>query len=135
MTRHKAPDPESFCDVTEVVCTDQEAYYTSWLESCLVCGASGDPAKFLYCMECGEGYHGYCVQAPIGVMGDYSRLTWRCANCKVCEICGEIKPTMEEESKDMIYCEMCDKGHHMSCLDPPLTEVRRCKRGCWYWGW
>lgn len=40
--------------MTELVLPEVDAYSACWLEACLVCGASGDTAKMLFCMDCGE---------------------------------------------------------------------------------
>jgi hypothetical protein len=116
------PEPESFAVATQVNMTDMDAYYLAWMEACFACGASGEPGKMLFCMDCGEAYHGHCVQVPVANMDQYARVSWRCVNCKLCEICGDAQPN---EASNLLQCELCDKGHHMACLDPPLHQVRK----------
>eukprot|EP00952_Eustigmatos_sp_NYUAD-ZCMA_P012114 48781-Eustigmatos_ZCMA.PRE.1 len=100
--------------------TDFDSYYLAWLETCLACGASGDPSKLLFCMDCGEAYHAQCVEVPMNNIGQYARATWRCVNCKMCESCGDPQPN---EAANLLQCELCDRGHHMKCCDPPLETV------------
>ena len=70
-------------------------------------GREGSRVLFLFCADCGEAFHWHCVSAPIEAMDARARATWRCPNCKVCEICGSC--TASEEG-DLIFCELCDKG-------------------------
>jgi len=122
---HYCPDPESSAGITEVYLTDVEAYYYAWMECCLACGSTGDPSKMIFCMDCGEAFHPFCI-GGLSVIGmdDYARCSWRCVNCKLCELCGG-----ESDDVDLIQCELCDKGYHLSCLSPPLTQVGAIKRG------
>lgn len=41
-----------------------------------------------------------------------------------CEICNSA-----DREESMLLCDGCDKGYHMECLDPPLTEI---PEGSWY---
>lgn len=41
-----------------------------------------------------------------------------------CEICNSA-----DREESMLLCDGCDKGYHMGCLDPPLTEI---PEGSWY---
>ena len=119
MKLYRPPDPESSAAITEVLLTDVEAYYYAWLECCLACGSTGDPSKFIFCMDCGEAYHHFCIGVPLTSMDDYAKCSWRCVNCKLCEACGG-----ESDDADLIQCELCDKGYHMKCISPPLEQVR-----------
>ena len=42
---------------------------------------------------------------------------WQCTNCKTCVICEEANP---EEDEQMLFCDSCDLGYHMSCHFPPI---------------
>ena len=42
----------------------------------------------------------------------------------VCETCGS-----GENEQEIILCDRCDRGFHMSCLDPPLAEI---PQGEWF---
>ncbi|KAJ3225199.1 hypothetical protein HK099_007211 [Clydaea vesicula] len=37
---------------------------------------------------------------------------------ELCEICGK-----GDKGTDMLLCDSCDRGHHLSCLSPPLFKV------------
>lgn len=37
-----------------------------------------------------------------------------------CEICGSTSSTVPSQ---MLLCDHCDRGYHLLCLDPPLTQV------------
>ncbi len=126
---HKPAGPENYTTVTAMALADQDAYLGCWLEACLACGATAaaaDPAQeLLLCMDCGEAYHPACLGvpdpwAPGSAMDAYTRATWRCVNCKLCELCGQA---MANEEKSLLQCERCDKGYHMGCLLPPLAEA------------
>lgn len=41
-----------------------------------------------------------------------------------CEVCNSA-----DREESMLLCDGCDKGYHMDCLDPPLTEI---PAGSWY---
>lgn len=120
---HQPEGAENYSVVTAVALPDQDAYLGCWLEACLVCGGAGEePAReLLVCMDCGEAYHASCLDVPApSAMDAYARATWRCVNCKLCELCGQA---MANEEKSLLQCERCDKGYHMGCLSPPLTEA------------
>ena len=84
-----------------------EVHYTSKdpvserLEFCLVCGSTGDSANLIYCHDCGESYHTFCLTPKVVVENLNSLAEWRCPHCKFCEQCLE----MSEEDKLI----MCDK--------------------------
>ncbi|KRW98990.1 Zinc finger, FYVE/PHD-type [Pseudocohnilembus persalinus] len=45
-----------------------------------------------------------------------------------CEICNSLNDTPEQEAQ-LILCDICDKGYHIFCLNPPLQKV---PEGDWY---
>lgn len=45
---------------------------------------------------------------------------WQCTNCKTCSVCSEANP---EEDEQMLFCDSCDHGYHMSCHKPKV-EVK-----------
>ena len=57
------------------------------LETCVSCGSCGDRESMLFCADCGEAYHIYCMSLS-GTVNEEMRNGWRCMNCKVCEVCG-----------------------------------------------
>ncbi|TFY75592.1 hypothetical protein EWM64_g8421, partial [Hericium alpestre] len=42
---------------------------------------------------------------------------WTCLECKVCEICHE-----KGDDDRLLFCDLCDRGWHMDCLNPPIEE-------------
>ena len=42
----------------------------------------------------------------------------------VCEVCG-----LSEDDSNMLLCDRCNKGFHITCLQPPLSEI---PAGKWY---
>ena len=114
-----APDPPS-CVATAVVrMTPMDAFYSTWLECCFSCGSSGALDTMLYCVDCGEAYHSFCASAPIHSMNDAAVEGWRCPNCKLCEISGEV--TTDE--LQLVYCEMCDRAFTIDLISPPLEKA------------
>lgn len=109
-------DPESVAQVSILNLKPLEAHFCAWMECCLACGSSGAVDTMLFCVDCGEAYHSFCVNAPIHSMSAAAAVSWRCPNCKVCEITGGLP---EDETK-MIYCEMCDRAFSLEKLEPPL---------------
>ncbi|KAK0134987.1 Zinc finger protein DPF3 [Merluccius polli] len=42
---------------------------------------------------------------------------WQCIECKSCSICGT-----SENDDQLLFCDDCDRGYHMYCLKPPMTQ-------------
>ena len=59
-----------------------------FLDACYVCGSSGVTDAMLFCVDCGEAFHNFCVGAPVSSMDGAAAASWRCSNCKVCELTG-----------------------------------------------
>lgn len=53
--------------------------YLSTVEMCIVCGSDGDSEDMIYCIDCGECFHKYCI----GLKNMNRVIGWRCPNCKV----------------------------------------------------
>jgi hypothetical protein len=117
--RDAPPDQPSCVPFQEAKLKSLDAFYCSWMDCCYTCGSSGASDTFLYCVDCGEAFHSFCASAPIHSMGPFSVAGWRCPNCKICEISGDV-PTDETR---MIYCEMCDRAFSLDLLDPPLESA------------
>jgi hypothetical protein len=117
--RSQPADQASCVPCKEVKLKSVDAYYCSWMDSCFVCASSGASDTMLFCVDCGEGFHSFCVNAPVHSMETSSAAGWRCPNCKICEISGE---TPQDELK-MLFCEMCDRGFSLDLLDPPLPSA------------
>jgi PHD-finger len=110
------PDQPSCVPYSEFKLKRIDAFYSSWMDCCFTCGSNGASDTFLLCVDCGEAFHSFCVSAPIHSMELSSVSGWRCPNCKICEISGDVP---SDEAR-MLYCEMCDRGFSLDLLDPPL---------------
>jgi F/Y-rich N-terminus/SET domain/PHD-like zinc-binding domain/Bromodomain/PHD-finger/F/Y rich C-terminus len=110
-------DQQSCISFQEVKLKPLEAHFGSWMECCFTCGSSGAMDTMLFCVDCGEAFHSFCAGVPIHSMHPSSVSGWRCPNCKVCEISGEVP---QDETK-MLFCEMCDRAFMCDLLDPPLS--------------
>mmetsp|Transcript_23617 Transcript_23617/g.55570 ORF Transcript_23617/g.55570 Transcript_23617/m.55570 type:complete len:1975 (-) Transcript_23617:135-6059(-) len=125
--REKPPDLASCLKCHVVKHKPKDAYFCAWLECCFLCGSSGASDTMIFCVDCGEAFHSFCVNAPIHSMDSSSVAAWRCPNCKICEICAD---SPEDETK-MLFCEMCDRGFTLDLLDPPLSKA---PSGIWICG-
>ncbi|CAI5747224.1 unnamed protein product [Peronospora destructor] len=79
----------------QIVQTRTSAHTDSWLDMCAVCGSAGLHCDFMFCVDCGEGFHLFCVPGMNMTRFEDSeqmRAYWRCPNCKMCEICGQPGP-------------------------------------------
>jgi hypothetical protein len=123
----KPLDQPSCLPYVEVALKPVDAYFASWMECCFSCGSSGATDTMLFCVDCGECYHSFCANAPIHSMDISSVSGWRCPNCKICEISGEVP---QDETR-MIYCEMCDRAFSLDLIDPRLEEA---PEGLWICG-
>ncbi|OWZ19347.1 Histone-lysine N-methyltransferase [Phytophthora megakarya] len=68
------------------------AHTYCWLDMCAVCGSAGLQNEFIFCVDCGEGFHSFCIPGMNGTRVEdinQIRAYWRCPNCKMCEICGQ----------------------------------------------
>ena len=119
MLREKPPDQPSCIACLGVKLKPKDAYFCAWSECCFTCGSSGASDTMLFCVDCGEAFHSFCVNAPIHSMEASSVAAWRCPNCKICEISGDAP---QDETK-MLFCEMCDRGFSLNLLDPPLSTA------------
>ena len=113
-------DPATFINYAVCLLSTEDAYYRSQIDQCFVCGSADQVNHFLFCVDCGEAFHSFCVDAPMSTMGPQERSSWRCTNCKVCECCATAT---ESDSASLVFCEICDRSYHMSCLTPPCTEL------------
>lgn len=125
--REKPPDQPSCVPCHVVKLKPKDAFYSAWQDSCFTCGSSGASDTMIFCVDCGEAFHSFCVNAPIHSMDASSVAAWRCPNCKICEISGDAP---QDETK-MLFCEMCDRGFNLDLLDPPLSKA---PSGVWVCG-
>ena len=93
------------------------------VDVCGACGSSGAPETLVFCMDCGEGFHEFCLHghaarrleraavSPTGV------LEWQCDNCAFCVRCRT------DRDAQTVGCETCGSLTHLGCVNPPLTKL------------
>lgn len=95
---------------------------------CAFClGANGLPGEQLMsCSACGSSGHPSCMHwdAAGKKLAAAQSYPWHCMECKVCERCAD-----KGDDAQVMFCDSCDRGWHLYCLDPPLSKP---PRGRWY---
>ncbi|PWN52977.1 hypothetical protein IE53DRAFT_366747 [Violaceomyces palustris] len=107
---HKPDTHCAFCAGTKALCVPTGK--PEGLRSCVECGSSGHPT----CMRWGKN------QRKVAVTKEYY---WRCMECKTCEVCCD-----KGIDDQIMFCDRCDRGWHLYCLDPPLSKPPRGKWIC-----
>lgn len=74
------------------------------------------------CMRCFQYFHFKCLDVPhtARIQATMRTYDWMCVDCKRCEECDDIKTKEgdgEEEEEELLFCDGCDRGYHVSCLD------------------
>ncbi|EPQ26912.1 uncharacterized protein PFL1_05547 [Pseudozyma flocculosa PF-1] len=83
------------------------------------CAKTGGPEVLISCTDCGSSGHPTCLEwdaSDRGKLDIVQSYAWRCLDCKTCERC-------HHDGSDIMFCDRCDRGWHLACLDPPLAEV------------
>lgn len=76
------------------------------------------PEQLISCHDCGNSGHPSCLQYSASLVQRIRAEPWLCLECKRCMICDQGAAT-----DDLLFCDACDKGFHMECLDPPLSKL------------
>ena len=74
--------------------------------------------QLVSCHECGNSGHPSCLQYTPSLVDRIRAEPWLCLECKRCMHCDKGAAT-----DDLLFCDACDKGFHMECLDPPLEKL------------
>lgn len=61
--------------------------------------------------------HPTCLQFTENMMQAVRTYQWQCIECKSCSLCGT-----SENDDQLLFCDDCDRGYHMYCLKPPMTQ-------------
>eukprot|EP00795_Rhopilema_esculentum_P005106 gene5106-225_t len=77
-----------------------------------------DEEDLLTCSECGNSGHPSCLQYSKELTQRVSKEPWQCIECKICTNCQE-----QGDAANLLFCDACDKGFHMDCLEPPLDDM------------
>ncbi|KAL4622951.1 zinc finger protein ubi-d4-like isoform X1 [Arapaima gigas] len=78
---------------------------------------TGQSEGLLSCSDCGRSGHPSCLQFTPVMMAAVKTYRWQCIECKCCNICGT-----SENDDQLLFCDDCDRGYHMYCLSPPMSE-------------
>ncbi|EGF83924.1 hypothetical protein BATDEDRAFT_84646 [Batrachochytrium dendrobatidis JAM81] len=73
----------------------------------------------LNCTQCGTKHHPRCIEFEDKVLiTKVMTFDWRCSNCKLCTVCNNAG-----DDDKLLFCDTCDRGYHMYCLNPPLEVL------------
>uniref|UniRef100_A0A8C9VPB2 D4, zinc and double PHD fingers family 2, like n=1 Tax=Scleropages formosus TaxID=113540 RepID=A0A8C9VPB2_SCLFO len=78
---------------------------------------TGQSEGLLSCSDCGRSGHPSCLQFTPVMMAAVKTYRWQCIECKCCNVCGT-----SENDDQLLFCDDCDRGYHMYCLSPPMSE-------------
>ncbi|MBN3314009.1 REQU protein, partial [Atractosteus spatula] len=78
---------------------------------------TGQSEELVSCSDCGRSGHPSCLQFTPVMMAAVKTYRWQCIECKCCNICGT-----SENDDQLLFCDDCDRGYHMYCLSPPMSE-------------
>ncbi|KAH6589047.1 hypothetical protein BASA61_005751 [Batrachochytrium salamandrivorans] len=73
----------------------------------------------LDCTQCSTKHHPRCIDFEDKVLvTKVMTYDWRCSNCKLCTICNNAG-----DDDKLLFCDTCDRGYHMYCVNPPLEVL------------
>uniref|UniRef100_A0AAZ3SIC3 PHD-type domain-containing protein n=1 Tax=Oncorhynchus tshawytscha TaxID=74940 RepID=A0AAZ3SIC3_ONCTS len=78
---------------------------------------TGQAEELVSCSDCGRSGHPTCLQFTDNMMMAVKTYLWQCIECKSCSLCGT-----SENDDQLLFCDDCDRGYHMYCLKPPMTQ-------------
>ncbi|XP_056017884.1 zinc finger protein ubi-d4-like isoform X2 [Ostrea edulis] len=78
---------------------------------------SNQPEELVSCSDCGRSGHPTCLQFTANMIISVKKYPWQCIECKSCGLCGT-----SDNDDQLLFCDDCDRGYHMYCLNPPLSE-------------
>ncbi|GAB9473117.1 Histone-lysine n-methyltransferase [Globisporangium polare] len=119
----EAPKPHSSIEVFKMVQARSSAHTYAWMDMCLTCGSAGLNSEMIFCVDCGEGFHTFCVPGMSSEKineSEHLQAFWRCQNCKMCEVCG--RPGGDNDFNALHFCGHCDRGYHGPCMLPALKK-------------
>lgn len=122
-TRLRAPPPPKTPAKTTVTSAtkpdpDKLAFASSNPHLCAVCSGPQNknkfskPERFIRCSVCRRRAHPSCIDMSAKMFRRAQEYAWQCADCKSCEKCHR-RP---EASRRMVFCDQCDRGHHLACI-------------------
>ncbi|XP_027233153.1 zinc finger protein ubi-d4 isoform X1 [Penaeus vannamei] len=87
---------------------------------------TGAPESLVSCADCGRSGHPTCLQFTSNMMKSVVKYRWQCIECKTCTLCGT-----SENDDQLLFCDDCDRGYHLYCLTPPLSEPPEGEWSCY----
>jgi len=78
---------------------------------------SGTSEELISCADCGRSGHPSCLQFNENLTTQVKKYKWQCIECKCCCLCGT-----SDNDDQLLFCDDCDRGYHMYCLNPPIAE-------------
>jgi zinc finger protein ubi-d4 len=106
---------------TSVDCGKDKAAPSPYCDFCL--GDSRENKKtgvmeeLVSCSDCGRSGHPTCLLFTENMKISVKKYSWQCIECKCCSVCGN-----SDNDDQLLFCDDCDRGYHMYCLSPPLTD-------------
>ncbi|XP_013413244.1 histone acetyltransferase KAT6B [Lingula anatina] len=87
----------------------------------------GEAEDLLVCKDCSAKAHPSCMDysPELARRARNSPIGWQCIDCKTCIVCDD-----SGDPDSMLFCDACDKGYHMKCHDPPLSQKPKGKWAC-----
>ncbi|XP_075158597.1 PHD finger protein enhancer of yellow 3 [Haematobia irritans] len=79
------------------------------------------PELFVQCYTCRRKVHPSCIEMPHRMSLRVRNYNWQCAECKCC-----VKCKSRQDQNKMLFCEQCDRGYHIYCL-----EIKAVPDGRW----
>ena len=97
--------------------------YSTEIDLCRLCGSRGkeEEGQLIFCVQCGEGYHPFCVDPLFKITPKMLQYGWRCMDCMVCDICEST-----ESEELMVICDDCDRACHTYCCN-----LKKVPDGAW----
>ncbi|XP_062596711.1 histone acetyltransferase KAT6B-like isoform X4 [Saccostrea cucullata] len=122
-------DEDSASDLS--FCFEQKTKCAKPILICCFClgdehkNREGVPEDLISCAECGNSGHPSCLKFSPELTETVQKLRWQCIDCKTCSFCQK-----SGREDNMLFCDLCDRGFHMECCDPPLTKAPKGKWKC-----
>lgn len=78
---------------------------------------TGGAEELVSCSDCGRSGHPTCLQFTTIMTRNVKKYEWQCIECKSCHLCGT-----SDNDDQLLFCDDCDRGYHMYCLNPPMES-------------
>lgn len=77
----------------------------------------GEREELLVCKDCNAKAHPTCMDYSDLLSSRARMYPWQCIDCKTCCLCLDAS-----DPDNMLFCDACDKGYHINCHTPKITE-------------